>query len=117
MGLIKVKSTLGQRRDGGWPLAFFERDAAHPQGEAFIAGPDAVEVAETPAVLLALGNGQLERVETDKPTDKAGQTKASKPLTKWTKAELLTECERLGLNVPNDATNAMLVEMLTAVGN
>lgn len=62
-------------------VAFFEQHAAHPGGEVFIAGdageekptaPQAVEVAETPEVTLALRAGRLVLAGSAKPESKRG---------------------------------------------
>lgn len=39
-----------------------ERDDAHPNGEAFVAGPDPVEVGDTPTVQRAIRDGLIEEV-------------------------------------------------------
>lgn len=57
-----VKSTLPVAPDGGTSVALWERDAAHPNGEVWIAGPDPVEVGDTVAVQQALTDGKLEKV-------------------------------------------------------
>lgn len=53
---------------GGYRTALWERDAAHPGGEVFVAGLDVVEVAPTGGVLTRLApnikdGGTLERLE------------------------------------------------------
>ena len=60
--LIKVRSLLPAKKDGGNPVALWERDTAHPDGEAFIAGDTPVEVAETGAVLKAISDKKIEKV-------------------------------------------------------
>lgn len=60
--MITVKSGL----DSG-KIALFERDPKHPGGEVFIVAPGVFEVAETAAVMAALGNGRLVRVQPEQP--------------------------------------------------
>lgn len=57
-----VRSTLPVGEDGGNSIALWERDPAHPNGEVWIAGPDAVEVGDTAAVQQAITDGKLEKV-------------------------------------------------------
>ena len=59
---IWVKSTLPVQPDGGSEVAFYEQDAAHPNGQAWVAGPEPVEVAETGEVQAAIAAGRLEKV-------------------------------------------------------
>jgi hypothetical protein len=57
---IMVKSALPPAPDGGNRVALFERDPAHPDGEAFVAGPDPVKVGKsTVGVLAALREGRI----------------------------------------------------------
>jgi hypothetical protein len=56
---IYVKSNLAQKRDGGNPLAFSEKDPAHPTGYAFVAGIEPIKVCLTRAVCEALGDGLI----------------------------------------------------------
>jgi hypothetical protein len=58
--MILVRSTLPQRDDDGWPVALYEQDDAHPDGEAYVAGPDPVEVARTGLVNRRISEGALE---------------------------------------------------------
>lgn len=62
---ILVRSTLKSKTDGGETVALFERDAAHPGGEAYVAGSDPVEVGITPRVSQLLREGTLEEVAGD----------------------------------------------------
>jgi hypothetical protein len=69
-------------------VAFFEQDARHPGGEVFIAGdagkedapaPEAVEVAETPEVTLALRAGRLVKAGAEsKPAVGGGRSASAK---------------------------------------
>ena len=59
--LIYVVSTLPTAKDGGSPLALHEKNDAHPDGEAFIAGSKAVLVAPTAAVLAKITSGVLRK--------------------------------------------------------
>lgn len=69
---IRVRSLLPVAADGGDPVALFEKNARHPNGEAFVAGKAIVEVAETPTVAVALAEQRIEKVtETAKTKDKA----------------------------------------------
>ena len=61
--LITVKSNLKPTGDGGHPTALWDVDPAHPNGEAFIAGPEPVQVAETGAVLAALHDRRIVKVK------------------------------------------------------
>jgi hypothetical protein len=63
---IQVRSKLKSAADGGHPTALWEVDPAHPGGEAFIAGPGSVEVAETAGVMGALRDDKIERVRSEK---------------------------------------------------
>ena len=56
---ITVKSALPTAPDGGHKIALFERDPSHPNGEAFISGPEPVEVGKTPGVVAALRSGAI----------------------------------------------------------
>lgn len=57
--LIVVRSTLAPGADGAMPVALFERDPAHPGGEAWIADGQPHLVARTAAVLTRLREGVL----------------------------------------------------------
>lgn len=59
---ITVKGTAEANKDGSFPVAVWERDEAHPDGEAFVAGPTEVEVGKTYAVTSALQKGEIEVV-------------------------------------------------------
>lgn len=61
--LVKVRSTLESKPDGGNPVALREVNPAHPGGECFIAGPKVVEVALTGEVKAKLREGVLEEVD------------------------------------------------------
>lgn len=64
--ILRVKSNLPKRPDGGAPVALFEKDQRHPRnGEAYIAGDIVAEVANTPAVVAALREDRI--IETDEP--------------------------------------------------
>ncbi|GIW06365.1 MAG: hypothetical protein KatS3mg060_1170 [Dehalococcoidia bacterium] len=60
--LIVVRSTLAPGADGAMPVALFERDPAHPGGEAFIADDRPHRVARTAAVAARLAAGTLVEV-------------------------------------------------------
>jgi hypothetical protein len=64
LAVIRVCAPLAQREDGGFTMVLFERDQAHPGGEAWIAtdGKPAM-VARTPAVDRLLRGGELILVE------------------------------------------------------
>jgi hypothetical protein len=63
MGLIYVKSNLPPTADGGDPVAFWERNPEHPDGEVFVAGSEPVQVAETGEVNGAIKDGRVVKVE------------------------------------------------------
>lgn len=68
--LIMVRSLLEARDDDGYPVALYEADPAHPANaagkhEAFVAGPDPVQVARTGLVNRRISDGALEIVEID----------------------------------------------------
>jgi hypothetical protein len=68
--IVKVKSALKARPDGGDPVALFERDPAHPRnGEAYVAGKIVAEVALTPAVVTALREDRIVQVDDEEVTD------------------------------------------------
>ncbi len=56
--LITVKSGLSPDK-----AAFWERNPDHPQGEVFVTGAQAFQVARTPAVVAKLKAGELVEVE------------------------------------------------------
>jgi hypothetical protein len=61
---VKARPEMGDRN------ALWERDAAHPGGEVFVAGDEPVEVAQTPEVMARLAprlqdGGTLVRLEGD----------------------------------------------------
>lgn len=60
---IKAKSALKPTRDSGNPIALWEVDPQHPEGEIFIAGDAVVEVAKTPAVMKALADNRIVEVK------------------------------------------------------
>ncbi len=65
-GVITVQANpenVKPAADGGFPVVLWERDDAHPDGEAYIAGPGTFQVGETAAVSRAIAAGQLVRVE------------------------------------------------------
>lgn len=64
--LIWVRSTIPTRRDGGNTVALYEADDAHPDGEAFVAGPEPVQVARTTQVHRLISDGTLEEVDAPK---------------------------------------------------
>lgn len=59
---IHVVSTLPARDDGGSQVALFEIDAAHPGGQAYVAGPVPVEVSPTAEVSRAIHEGRMREV-------------------------------------------------------
>lgn len=63
---ITVKSTLPEKPDGGNEVVLWEIHEDHPEGEAFVAGPNPVKVGRTPLVLKALGDKRLVEVGTGK---------------------------------------------------
>lgn len=60
---IQVRSTVPTRPDGGNAVVLYETHPDHPDGEAFVAGPNPVSVARTPAVHKLISDGALEVVE------------------------------------------------------
>lgn len=56
-----------QKEDGSHPVALWERDDAHPEGEVFIAGPAPVECARTGAVMAAMREGKIVECEAPQP--------------------------------------------------
>jgi hypothetical protein len=66
---INVKSKLGKRPDGGFPLAIHEKNDDHEGGELFIADDKVHSVVATTAVMTAITEGRLERTD-----EKAGST-------------------------------------------
>jgi hypothetical protein len=80
--IITVRSLLPERDDGGYPVALYEADDQHPENsagarEAFVAGPEPVEVARTGLVNRRISEGALEIVEDAGP--KASRRAASAP--------------------------------------
>lgn len=67
---ITVKSNLPAGEDGSTPVALWEKNPAHPDGEVFITGDKTFEVAETSEVMGALRDERLVKVEkSGKPAD------------------------------------------------
>lgn len=62
--IITVRSTLKPKGDGH-QVVLYEKNSDHPEGEAYIAGPDPVQVALTPKVKTLLRAGKLEEVAAD----------------------------------------------------
>lgn len=80
--LITVRSLLPARDDDGFPVALYEADDQHPANaagkhEAFVAGPDPVEVARTGLVNRRISEGALEIVERPKAPTPARLLQAS----------------------------------------
>jgi hypothetical protein len=69
-----VKGIDHNGKVGEHQVLLFERDPAHPSGEAFIAGPLPVEVGDTTAVVTLLKDGAIE--ETEAPADAAAPVTA-----------------------------------------
>ena len=57
--LIRVKSGLPIKPNGGDEVVLFERDARHPGGEAYVAGATEVEVFPTALVISLLRDERL----------------------------------------------------------
>lgn len=74
---IKVRSTIPTKADGGNVVALYEAHADHPDGEAFVAGPEPVDVARTPQVHRLLSEGTLEQVGGRKADDDAEDAPAA----------------------------------------
>ena len=66
---VKGVKGLNEPREGEHRVLLFEQDTAHPNGEAFIAGPLPVEVGDTAEVQRLLKDGSIEK--TSKPADTA----------------------------------------------
>lgn len=60
--LINVVSTLPAAPDGGNQVAVFETDAAHPGGQAYVAGPRPAKVAATAAISQAIHEGRAREI-------------------------------------------------------
>lgn len=76
---ITVKSTIPTRPDGGNVVALYETHADHPDGEAFVAGPEPVKVSRTPAVHRLISDGTLEQVG-GKPADDDEDASPAEPV-------------------------------------
>jgi hypothetical protein len=87
--LIYVKSALPPMH-GGDQTALFERDEAHPGGEAFVSGNAVVQVAETSAVASALANKRLVKVS-DTEGEKALSAQQSASSTSTSENDSITE--------------------------
>lgn len=66
--MIWIASTLPTQDDGGDKVVLFEQDRAHPDGEAFVAGPKPVQVARTAGVERVLREGTAVVVDSGKST-------------------------------------------------
>ena len=75
---IYVKSTLKPRADSGYPTALWERDAAHPNGEVFIAGDKPVQVGVTAEVSRLLRDGVLVKADAPAAPKPQSQTTGDK---------------------------------------
>jgi hypothetical protein len=62
-----VCSTRAANRDGSHDTVLFERDAAHPDGEAYVAGPTPVPVGDTGEVSRLLREGVLRKCDAPAP--------------------------------------------------
>lgn len=77
---IRVRANAGQR------VALWERHPDHPGGEIFLKGDDTADVAETPAVRSAIGDGRLLLISPSPPADEGAApppapSDASPPVT------------------------------------
>lgn len=61
---VRAITGLDARGPGQNETLLFEKDPAHPNGEAFIAGPLPVEVGKTTAVVALLHDKKIEEVPT-----------------------------------------------------
>lgn len=61
--LMKVQSTMPQRSDGGFEVAFHEKDDRHPGGELFVGDDNVYEVYPTPQVMKALSDGRIKELD------------------------------------------------------
>lgn len=77
-GTVTVTSVRTDNR-----VAFFEKDQAHPDGEAFVRGNGKpVEAGDTPGLRQAIRQGKIKEVANQAtPTNK--QTPATKPGVPW----------------------------------
>lgn len=64
LATVWVISGLKARANGEHPVALWEQNVAHPDGEAYVAGDKPVEVALTPAVVQKIRNDELIEVDT-----------------------------------------------------
>ncbi len=60
--IVTVVSTAPLATDGGSVVVLWEKNNAHPGGEAFIAGDTPVRVALTPTVQKLITDGRIEEV-------------------------------------------------------
>lgn len=62
---IWVRNLSEPKPDGSDQVVLWQRDARHPNGEAFVAGDKLVEVYLTPEVAALIREGKLEEVEAE----------------------------------------------------
>lgn len=124
--LVKVKSTLGKKPDGGFPLAFYERNEDHPDGEAYIADDQVHAIAPTSAAMQALHAGTIKKAEageavgdTFEPDLNPDQTvqvtqddSAGDLEDRYSKDELKALAEAQGLTVKAGDTKADIAEAI-----
>lgn len=58
-----VKTAMPIAPDGGSEIAFYERDDAHPGGQAWVASDKPVEVGDTDTVRDAIRAGRLQETK------------------------------------------------------
>jgi hypothetical protein len=127
MKTINVKSGLGKTSDGGYRVAFYERNEDHPDGEAFVADDLVHAVSPTADVMGAIHDGRLvdagagakagERVELPdaedgvvlevRPDDTAGDLE-----DRYNKAQLQALARARGVEVATSMTKAEIAEAI-----
>lgn len=121
---VTVKSGLGVKPDGGFPVAVFEQSEEYENGELFIADNKVHTVPATGAVRNALKDGRLvlaggsegDEFEPELDSDailEVTENDTAESLTKrYTKAELVKLAEQQGVEVDVTGAKADIAETI-----
>lgn len=76
MKKVFIKSNLPDAKDGSHPLALWEKNENHPEGEIWVAGDVVVEAALTPEVIAAIRNEKVVEVDAKADSKKSAKKTA-----------------------------------------